>query len=70
MTKKTEHYDMKPLQKDLQTPKQNLDEFANVTKRVLGYLPNIISKKHKAGDYTILPSIVAGWERGWRGRRP
>lgn len=51
---------MKPLPEDLQTPKQNLDEFANVTKRVLSYLPNIISGKAETRNYLILSSAVAG----------
>ena len=51
---------MKPLPVDLQTPKQNLDEFADVTKRVLDYLPNIASERVEARDYTILSSVVAG----------
>ena len=33
---------MKPLPKDLQTSKKCLDEFFEVTERVLGYLPNIV----------------------------
>jgi hypothetical protein len=51
---------MKSLQEDLQTPKQNLDEFADVTKRVLDYLPNIVSERVVTRDYTILSSVVAG----------
>ena len=51
---------MKSLQEDLQTPKQKLDEFADVTKRVLDYLPNIVSERVEARDYTILSSVVAG----------
>ena len=51
---------MKPLQEDLQTPKHNLNEFADVAKKVLGYLPNIITEKAEARDYTILSSVVAG----------
>jgi len=51
---------MKSLQEDLQTPKQNLDEFADVTKRVLDYLPNIVSERVETRDYTILSSVVAG----------
>ena len=51
---------MKPLTEDLQTPKQNLDEFADVTKRVLDYLPNIVSERVETRDYTILSSVVAG----------
>lgn len=51
---------MKPLPEDLQTPKQNLDEFADVTKRVLDYLPNIVSERVETRDYTILSSVLAG----------
>ena len=51
---------MKSLPEDLQTPKQNLDEFADVTKRVLDYLPNIVSERVETRDYTILSSVVAG----------
>jgi len=51
---------MKSLPEDLQTPKQNLDEFANITKRVLSYLPEIISEKVETRNYLILSSDVAG----------
>jgi hypothetical protein len=51
---------MKPLQEDLQSAKQSLDEFSDVTKRVLGYLPNVVSKKVEIKNYTILSSVVAG----------
>jgi hypothetical protein len=51
---------MKPLSEDLQTPKQSLAEFSDVTKRVLGYLPNVVSKKVETRDYIIISSVVAG----------
>ncbi len=51
---------MKPLQEELQTPKKSLYEFSHVTKRILGYLPNVISEKTEARDYIILSSVVAG----------
>ena len=51
---------MKSLPDDLQTPKQNLDEFADLTKRILDYLPNIVSERVETRDYTILSSVVAG----------
>ncbi|MCI5209069.1 MAG: hypothetical protein D3910_09810 [Candidatus Electrothrix sp. ATG2] len=51
---------MKPLSKDLQTPKKSLEEFSGVTKRVLGHLPDIVSERSEARDYIILSSIVAG----------
>jgi len=51
---------MKSLPEDLKTPKQSLIEFADVTKRVLDYLPNIVSERVEIRDYTILSSAVAG----------
>jgi len=51
---------MKPLPKDLQTPKKSLDDFCEVTKRVLGHLSDIVSEKVSARDYIILSSVVAG----------
>lgn len=51
---------MKPLPKDLQTPKRSLDEFSEVTKRVLGHLPDIVSEKVTTRDYVILSSVMAG----------
>jgi hypothetical protein len=51
---------MKPLAKDLQTPKKSLEEFSNVAKRVLGHLPDIISERVTVRDYIILSSEVAG----------
>jgi hypothetical protein len=51
---------MGSLPKDLQTSKQSLDEFSNTTKRVLSYLPNVVSKEVEARDYIIISSVVAG----------
>ncbi|VEN75353.1 conserved hypothetical protein [Candidatus Desulfarcum epimagneticum] len=51
---------MKPLPEDLQAARQSLDEFSDVARRVLGYLPDIVSKKTESGDYLILSSEVAG----------
>ncbi|MEQ8164378.1 MAG: hypothetical protein ABRQ34_12770, partial [Smithellaceae bacterium] len=51
---------MKPLQKDLQTPKKSLDEFSDITKRVLGHLPDIVSEKATDRNYIILSSVMAG----------
>ncbi|MDL1957824.1 MAG: hypothetical protein LWX01_03065 [Deltaproteobacteria bacterium] len=51
---------MKPLPKDLQIPKKSLDDFCEVTKRVLGHLPDIVSERVTARDYIILSSVVAG----------
>jgi hypothetical protein len=51
---------MKPLPKDLQTPKKSLNEFSKVTQRVLAHLPDIVSERVTARDYAILSSEVAG----------
>jgi hypothetical protein len=51
---------MKPLPKDLQTPKKSLDDFCEVTKRVLGHLPDIVSERATARNYIILSSVMAG----------
>lgn len=51
---------MQSLDKDLQTPKQNLNEFKEVTERVLNYLPNVISKSETKDDYSISSSNLAG----------
>lgn len=51
---------MKPLQKDLQTPKKSLDEFSEITKRILGHLPDIVSEKVTDRNYIILSSVMAG----------
>ncbi len=51
---------MKSLQEDLQTPKQTLDDFFSVTKRVLGHLPNVVTEKIETRGYIILFSDVAG----------
>ncbi len=51
---------MQSLDKDLQTRKQNIDEFGEVTERVLSYLPNVISNSEIKDDYTISSSVLAG----------
>ncbi len=51
---------MKSLQEDLQTPKQSLDEFSSVTKRVLGHISNVVSAKTETRGYLILSSVEAG----------
>lgn len=51
---------MLPLDKDLQTKKNNIDEFGEVTLRVLNYLPNVISKSEIKDNYIISSSDMAG----------
>ena len=54
------------LSEDLQTPKENLNQFINITKRILDYLPNIISNKSEIRGYTILTSTSAGTTKNAR----
>jgi len=54
---------MLPLDKDLQKSKNSLDEFAEITIRVLNHLPNVLSNEKIKGKYTIYSSIIAGNEK-------
>ena len=51
---------MKSLPKDLQSPKKSLYEFCETTKRVLGHLSDIVSKRTTVKNYIILSSVMAG----------
>ncbi|MGK4568119.1 hypothetical protein [Flavobacterium sp. 3HN19-14] len=51
---------MVPLDQDLQRVKQNIDQFGEITHRVLQYLPNVLSKSEVKNDYTIFTSLIAG----------
>lgn len=48
------------LAKDLQKVKCNIEEFGEITIRVLQYLPNVLSSHEKKNDYTIHTSQIAG----------
>ncbi|MCK9641466.1 MAG: hypothetical protein M0R39_16295 [Prolixibacteraceae bacterium] len=48
------------LAKDLQKVKSNIEEFGEITIRVLQYLPNVLSSHEKKNDYTIHTSQIAG----------
>jgi len=51
---------MIPLDQDLQTQKQNIEQFSDITLRVLQYLPNVLSKAEIKNNYTIFSSEIAG----------
>ncbi len=51
------------LQEDLQTPKTSLTDFVRVAKRILDYIPSIVSRTANAGNYQILSSVIAGNEK-------
>jgi hypothetical protein len=48
------------LEQDLQKTKQNIDQFGEITRRVLQYLPAIISDSIVKNDYIIHSSQIAG----------
>lgn len=51
---------MIPLDKDLQEVKGNITEFGEIAKRVLQYLPNVLSNAKEKNDYIIYSSEIAG----------
>lgn len=51
---------MASLIEDLESSKQNLEEFFEVTKRVLLYIPNVVSNTTTYRDYKILTYSSAG----------
>lgn len=51
---------MIPLDKDLQEVKGNIAEFGEIAKRVLQYLPNVLSNSQKKNNYIIYSSEIAG----------
>lgn len=51
---------MVSLEQDLQRVKQSIDQFGEITHRVLQYLPIVISKSEVKNDYIIHTSQIAG----------
>ena len=51
---------MLPLNKDLQSQKENIEEFKNLTIRILDYLPNVLSSHADKHEYRIFESKIAG----------
>lgn len=51
---------MIPLDKDLQTPKNSIQEFEEITVRVLDYLPNVLSGVEFKSGYKLHSSNIAG----------
>jgi hypothetical protein len=50
---------MLPLDQDLQTPKDNLDDFANLSRRVLNHLSNVLTEHKIKDNYSIYSSVIA-----------
>lgn len=51
---------MLPLDKDLQERKNSIQEFEQITVRVLEYLPNVLSDFQEKNGYKIHSSLIAG----------
>lgn len=51
---------MLPLDKDLQKTKNSIDDFYDITVRILDYFPNVINNTFEKGDYLISSSNIAG----------
>lgn len=51
---------MVSLDKDLQEVKESIVEFEQITRRVLQYLPNVISSWKEKNDYILYTSVLAG----------
>lgn len=51
---------MTPLDKDLQKEKRNISEFGEIARRVLSYLPNVLSSSVEKNGYIIYSSEIAG----------
>lgn len=49
-----------PLDKDLRLQKESIDDFGKITKRVLAYLPNVLSGYEEKSGYRIHSSLIAG----------
>lgn len=52
--------EMQPLAEALQTPKRSLQEFSDVTQRVLNHIENVVTGQKKLKDYYIYSSSSAG----------
>lgn len=51
------------LDKDLQKPKESFESFGNITARILGYLPNVLSGYQDKNNYRIYSSEIAGTKK-------
>lgn len=54
---------MIPLSEDLQTSKNNLVQFRDITYRVLNYIPEVLDEKIEYGGYIIGSSNIAGTKK-------
>lgn len=55
-----------PLAEDLQIPKNSLNEFRDITKRILEHLPNVINEEKEYHDYKLCSSNIAGTRKQLR----
>lgn len=55
--------EMITLDKDLQKPKRTLDDFFDITIRLLSHFPNVLSSFEDKGEYRIYVSEIAGTKK-------
>ena len=48
------------LAEDLQIPKTELNQFSDITRRILEYLPNVINEEEEYNNYKLCSSNIAG----------
>lgn len=51
---------MQPLDKALQEKKNNFREFEEIARKVLNYIPNVLSNYNEKNGYRIYSSVIAG----------
>ncbi len=51
------------LAEDLQIPKNNLNEFKDITQKILEYLPNVINEEKEFRNYKLCSSNIAGTKK-------
>ena len=57
---------MSSLSEDLQSPKNNIYEFRDLTLRVLNYLPDVLDEETEFNNYVICSSNIAGTRKSVR----
>ncbi len=57
---------MIPLAENLQKPKNFIQEFNEITQRVLNYIPDVLNDETKFGGYIICSSSIAGTKKSIR----
>lgn len=57
---------MNSLSEDLQKPKNSIEEFKEITRRVLNYIPDVLNEESEFSGYIICSSNIAGTRKSIR----